>query len=63
MLQHNSKSLARDIAAFRHYASRYEEMDGVVNDKPKADPNDVIRRLLQEKKERKLKEGNNGRNG
>jgi hypothetical protein len=58
-----SESLARDIAAFRHYANRYEEMDGVVNDKPKADLNDIIRRKLQEKKERKRKEGNNGRNG
>jgi len=57
---HYSEGLARDIAAFRHYADRYIEMDGVVDDKPKADPNDVIRRKLQEIKERKLKEGNNG---
>jgi len=58
---YHSKSLARDIAAFRHYANRYDEMDGIVDDKPKADSNDVIRRMLQQKKEdRKLKEGNNG---
>jgi len=57
---YHSKSLARDIAAFRHYVNRYEEMDGIVDDKPKADLNDIIRRKLQEKKERKLEEGNNG---
>jgi hypothetical protein len=56
-----SKSLARDIAAFRHYANRYEEMDGIVDDRPKADFNDIVRRVLQKKKEeRELKEGKNG---
>jgi len=55
-----SRSLARDIAAFRHYADRYDEMDGIVDDKPKADLNDIIKRKLQERKERKLEEGNNG---
>jgi len=58
-----SKSLAKDIAAFRHYVNRYDEMDGIVDDKPKADLNDIIKRKLQERKERKLKEGNNGRGG
>jgi hypothetical protein len=58
---YHSKSLARDIASFRHYANRYEEMDGIVDDRPKADLNDIIRRRLQKKKEeRELKEGNNG---
>jgi len=57
---YRSKNLARDIAAFRHYANRYEEMDGIVDDRPRADLNDIIRAKLQERKERKLEEGNNG---